>query len=126
MAAERGPAVAVVGDPFHEHPTLFGSDLIPVQARLEVVVPPLAALLCVSGTVVAGDLDPVDLALVATSADEPLESVVLLGGPWSSCLAWAAGTLIWDAVSCHGDGDVVMGGCGENEGDNETGARQLL
>jgi hypothetical protein len=41
-------------------------------------------------------------------------------------LAWAAGTLVCGHVACHDDGDLVMGGCGDNEGDNEFGVRQLL
>lgn len=107
VAAQRGPAVAMLSDPSHEALTLLGSDLVPVQARLEVVVPPLAALLCVSGTVIAGDLDPMDLVLVVTSVDQDLESIVLLGGPRASLLArWAAGALICGAVACHDDGDM--------------------
>lgn len=103
VAAQRGPAVAMLSDPSHEALTLLGSDLVPVQARLKVVVPPLAALLCVSGTVLAGDLDPMDLVLVATSVDQGLESFVLLGGPRPSLLAWAAGGCISDGVACHDD-----------------------
>lgn len=69
-AAERGPVLAVFEDPCEECCTLDIRDLVPVQARLEVVVPPLAALLCVSGAVLAGDLDPVDLGLSFISADQ--------------------------------------------------------
>lgn len=120
-AAERGPTVPILGDPFHEPLTFRRSDLVPVQARLEVVVPPLAALLCVSGTMFTGDFDPVDLIRVGTLADEVLESLVLVGGPRPSLLAWAGEALCCDAVACHEDGGIVIGGCNDNEGDNETG-----
>lgn len=70
LAAERGPVLAIFTDPLQEEFTLGIRDLVPVQARLEVVVPPLAALLCVPGAVLSGDLDPVDLSLVFKSADQ--------------------------------------------------------
>lgn len=104
------------------------SDLFPVQAGLEVVVPPLAALLCVSGTVFTSDLDPVELGLdVGISVDQLRESFVLCGGPRPSLLAWwAARALVHGAKACHDDGDIVVCGVGDNEDDNETGAHQLV
>lgn len=112
-AAERGPVLAMITDPFQDDFSLDIGDLLPVEARLEVVVPALTALLCVSGAVLPGDLDPVDLALVDILVDQECELVVLGGGPRASLFAWAAGALD-HAVACHDDGDTVMCGVGDN------------
>lgn len=125
-AAERGPVLAMVTDPFQDDVSFGIRDLLPVQARLEVVVPPLTALLCVSGAVLPGDLDPVDLALVDKLVDQECEFVVLGGGPRAPLFAWTARALHHGAVACHGDGDTVMCGVGDNEDSNKTGAHQLV
>lgn len=102
----------MVPNPLQDPPALFLPDLLPVQARLEVVIPALAALLCVSGAVLPGDLDPVDLGLVVKPIDQVLQSVVLGGSPWPALFARAARTLVHRAVTFHGDGGMVSsGGC---------------
>lgn len=125
-AAERRPVLAMLADPIQEHFSLGFSDLLPVQAGFEVVVPPLAALLCVSGAVLPGDLDPVDLGSSCIPADQECEFLVLLIGPRPSLLAWAASALGHGAVAFHDDGDRLACGVGDDEGNNETGAHQLV
>jgi hypothetical protein len=118
QAAKRRPVVPMLSDPSHESCALLGKDLVPVQAGLEVVVPPLTALLCVSGTMVAGDFDPVDLGLGDTPTDQSYESFIFIVGPRPSLLAWAAGALVCGDVVFHDDGDMCMGGCGDDGDDN--------
>lgn len=126
-AAERCPVLAMLFDPLHEPYSLLLRDLFPVQARLEVVVPPLAALLCISGAVCPGDLDPVDLGpLSGILVDQACESFVLVGGPRPSLLSWAARAWVHGAEACHDDGDTVVCGVGDDVDNNETGAHQLV
>lgn len=124
-ATERSPVLAMLADPLQEHESLAVRDLLPVQAGLEVVVPPLTALLCVSGAVLTGDLDPVDLGLVGISADQSLESFVLGGGPRPSLLAWAVSALVHGAEACHDGGGTVEGGV-DDEDNSGTGAHQVV